>query len=73
MGLRRIVNLDPRSLRLNFEVDLEVMDAAFASEVEALVENAMASAKPVLLQNLRARSFWVRLVERIIWLGSPYL
>jgi cardiolipin synthase A/B len=66
-------NLDPRSLRLNFEVDLEVMDAAFASEVEALVENAMASAKPVLLQNLRARSFWVRLVERIIWLGSPYL
>jgi len=66
-------NLDPRSLRLNFEVDLEVMDAAFASEVEALIENAMASAKPVLLQNLRARSFWVRLVERIIWLGSPYL
>ncbi|RCW87330.1 cardiolipin synthase [Phyllobacterium bourgognense] len=66
-------NLDPRSLRLNFEVDLEVMDAAFASEVEALVEKAMTSAKPVLLQNLRARSFWVRLIERIIWLGSPYL
>jgi cardiolipin synthase len=66
-------NLDPRSLRLNFEVDLEVMDAAFASEVEALIEKAMASSKPVLLQNLRARSFWVRLVERIIWLGSPYL
>ncbi|HMF66994.1 MAG TPA: phosphatidylserine/phosphatidylglycerophosphate/cardiolipin synthase family protein [Phyllobacterium sp.] len=66
-------NLDPRSLRLNFEVDLEVMDAAFASEVEALVEKAMSSAKPVLLQSLRARSFWVRLVERIIWLGSPYL
>ncbi len=66
-------NLDPRSLRLNFEVDLEVMDAQFASDVEALVESAMASAKPVLLQSLRARSFWVRLLDRIIWLGSPYL
>lgn len=66
-------NLDPRSLRLNFEVDLEVMDAEFASEVEGLVEAAMASAKPVLLQSLRARSFWVRLLDRIIWLGSPYL
>jgi cardiolipin synthase len=66
-------NLDPRSLRLNFEVDLEVMDAEFASEVESLVEKAMASAKPVLLQSLRARSFWVRLLDRIIWLGSPYL
>ena len=31
-------NLDPRSLRLNFEVDLEVMDAQFASEVEGLIE-----------------------------------
>lgn len=66
-------NLDPRSLRLNFEVDLEVMDAQFASEVEGLIEMAMASAKPVLLQSLRARSFWVRLLDRIIWLGSPYL
>jgi cardiolipin synthase len=66
-------NLDPRSLRLNFEVDLEVMDAAFASEVDGLIQTALASANPVLLQSLRARSFWVRLLDRIIWLGSPYL
>ena len=66
-------NLDPRSLRLNFEVDLEVMDPAFAAEVEGLIDKAMASAKPVLLQHLMARSFWVRLIDRLIWLGSPYL
>lgn len=66
-------NLDPRSLRLNFEVDLEVIDAPFAAEVEALIDTAIASAKPVLLQKLRARSFWARLIDRIIWLGSPYL
>ena len=64
---------DPRSLRLNFEVDLEIMNAEFATKVEALVDTAMQSAKPVLLQSLRARSFWVRLLDRIIWLGSPYL
>ncbi|MDQ0997898.1 phosphatidylserine/phosphatidylglycerophosphate/cardiolipin synthase-like enzyme [Phyllobacterium ifriqiyense] len=66
-------NLDPRSLRLNFEVDLEVMDAEFASKVEGLVQKALNDAKPVLLQDLRARSFWERLLDRIIWLGSPYL
>ncbi|MDA4807402.1 phospholipase D-like domain-containing protein, partial [Enterobacter hormaechei] len=54
-------NLDPRSLRLNFEVDLEIMDAAFAEKVEGLIETAIETAKPVLLQSLRARSFWVRL------------
>ncbi|MEP7453149.1 phospholipase D-like domain-containing protein [Phyllobacterium sp. SB3] len=66
-------NLDPRSLRLNFEVDLEVMDAEFASKVEGLVQKALDNATPVLLQHLRARSFWDRLLDRIIWLGSPYL
>ncbi|MCX8281789.1 phospholipase D-like domain-containing protein [Phyllobacterium sp. 0TCS1.6C] len=66
-------NLDPRSLRLNFEVDLEVLDAEFAAHVVHLVEHAMEGATPVLLQELRARSFWVRLIDRIIWLGSPYL
>ncbi|NWP19911.1 phospholipase D-like domain-containing protein, partial [Escherichia coli] len=43
-------NLDPRSLRLNFEVDLEIMDAAFAEKVEGLIETAIETAKPVLLQ-----------------------
>jgi cardiolipin synthase A/B len=66
-------NLDPRSLRLNFEVDLEVMDANFAAMMEGVIRNALDDAKPVLLQHLRARSFWARLLDRIIWLGSPYL
>ncbi|PYE87395.1 phospholipase D-like domain-containing protein [Phyllobacterium leguminum] len=66
-------NLDPRSLRLNFEVDLEVFDKRFARKVDTRIRAAMKGAKPVILQELRARPFLRRLMERIIWLGSPYL
>ncbi|WP_420960195.1 phospholipase D-like domain-containing protein [Brucella sp. IR073] len=66
-------NLDPRSLRLNFEVDVEVFDARFARKVDARIRAAMKGARPVLLEELRARPFPARLLERIIWLGSPYL
>lgn len=66
-------NLDPRSLRLNFEIDLEVLDAGVAKAIEARIESAMASAREVTLESLRARPFLGRLIDRILWLGSPYL
>ena len=66
-------NIDPRSLRLNFEVDVEVIDADFASRVEGRIEAALAGAGEVRLDALRARPFARRLIERITWLGSPYL
>ncbi len=66
-------NIDPRSLRLNFEVDLEVIDAEFADLIGRRIAAALAAAEPVRLEALRARPFVQRLVERITWLGSPYL
>lgn len=66
-------NIDPRSLRLNFEVDLEVFDCAFAEALEARIDATLASAEPVSLKALQARPFPVRLFERVLWLGSPYL
>ena len=66
-------NLDARSLRLNFEIDMEVLDANFAAEIEARIGAAIASAQPVTLQALRARPFFVRVFDRVLWLGSPYL
>lgn len=66
-------NLDPRSLRLNFEVDVEVLDCAFAAEISARIADALASARQVKLNQLQARPFFDRLVERILWLASPYL
>lgn len=66
-------NLDPRSLRLNFEVDLEILDADFARKLEQRIDAAKAGAHAVSLQELRKRPFLLRLAEKILWLGSPYL
>ena len=66
-------NIDPRSLRLNFEVDIEVVDPDFADLIGNRIATAMALAEEVKLDELKARPFAQRLVERITWLGSPYL
>ncbi|POO56006.1 cardiolipin synthase [Agrobacterium rosae] len=66
-------NLDPRSLRLNFEVDIEVIDEGFANAVSQRFGDAMENAKQVKLEELCARPFLMRLFERVLWLASPYL
>lgn len=66
-------NLDPRSLRLNFEIDLEILDCPFAEALEQRIDRVISSATEVTLHGLRARPFAVRLIERVLWLGSPYL
>jgi cardiolipin synthase len=66
-------NLDPRSLRLNFEIDLEVLDAGFASGVGHRLQAVLSNAQPVTLADLRAKPFTTRLLNKIFWLGSPYL
>jgi cardiolipin synthase len=66
-------NLDPRSLRLNFEVDLEVLDTAFAGTISERIDRAKAGAHLVTLHELRHRHILLRLVDKILWLGSPYL
>ena len=42
-------------------------------ETERRIETVMASATPVTLAGLRARPYVMRLIDRLIWLGSPYL
>ena len=66
-------NLDARSLRLNFEIDMEVLDTGFAAEIEARIGSAIAAATQVTLETLKARPFVIRVFDRLLWLGSPYL
>lgn len=66
-------NLDPRSLRLNFEIDMEILDRDIAISIEQRIDAAMKNAKPVSLEQLRQEPFLRRLAHRIIWLGSPFL
>ncbi len=66
-------NLDPRSLRLNFELALEVYDGHFAERLEAHAREAIARSTEFTLDDLNARPLWRRLRDALFWLGSPYM
>jgi cardiolipin synthase len=66
-------NLDPRSLRLNFELDLEVYDQALAAQLGQRIDAVIASSERVTLRALNQLPFWVRLRNKVVWLASPYL
>ncbi|MEN3929864.1 phospholipase D-like domain-containing protein [Microvirga sp. W0021] len=66
-------NFDPRSLRLNFELDMEVYDRPIAQAIEAVIDDHIKNAIPETLQTLNNRSFVTRLRNRAIWLATPYL
>ncbi len=66
-------NLDARSLRLNFEVAVEIVDQQFARSLVHDLRAARETSVPVDLKELDERSFWTKLRDGIAWLGSPYL
>ena len=66
-------NLDPRSLRLNFELNVEVFDPAFNAALSADFESAWAPARPVTLQEISQRGLAERTRDAFCWLFSPYL
>lgn len=49
------------------------LDADFATSLEEKFETALKGAHAVTLHELRHRPFLLRLAEKILWLGSPYL
>ena len=66
-------NWDARSLRLNFEYNVEVYDAAFAQRLEAIVDAKREGATRLTLESLEARPFALRLRDGLARLLSPYL
>lgn len=66
-------NLDARSLRLNFELDVEIFDASFAGMIDRQIATRIDTAWEETLERLRGRPFWKRLRNRVVWLASPYL
>lgn len=66
-------NIDPRSLRLNFELVVEVFDREVAGQLEQFVGLEMSRSREVLLSEVDQRSFLVRLRDAFFWLFSPYL
>ena len=66
-------NLDPRSLRLNFEFDLEVYDLAFAGTLEERCSVVLAVSRQITLAEVDARSLPVKIRDGAAKLFSPYL
>lgn len=66
-------NWDARSLRLNFEFNVECWDPALAARCEALVDALTAEARPITLADVDGRSLPVRLRDGAARLLSPYL
>lgn len=66
-------NLDPRSLRLNFELNVEIYDADFASRAAVYFDAQLAKSRTVTLADVDARRLPERLRDSVCWLFSPYL
>ena len=66
-------NWDPRSLRLNFEHNLECYDLELARRLEELVARKLSTAHLVTLQAVDARPLPARLRDGLARLLTPYL
>jgi len=66
-------NWDPRSLRLNFELQVEVYGEEFASPLIDYFDQARDGGRQVTLEEVDSRGFVVRFRDAICWLFSPYL
>ncbi len=66
-------NIDPRSLRLNFELGVEVYDAAAVSKVLGQMNEIIARSEPLTREALERRGIAERIRDALAWLFSPYL
>lgn len=66
-------NIDPRSLRLNFELVVEVFDREVATLVARHFDEVRAASREVTLEEVDERPFPERLRDSLVWLLTPYL
>ena len=66
-------NWDPRSLRLNFEFNVECYDTELASQLGQLLRRRREMSRLLTLADVDGRSLPVRLRDGIARLASPYL
>ena len=72
-GLVGSANLDPRSLRLNFELNLEVYDRGVVEGLEGYCSEALAVSRETTLTEMDGRPLPERVRDSLAKLFSPYL
>ncbi len=66
-------NLDPRSLRLNFELTVEIYDRQIAKNLSTHIQNTIQQSQQITLESIVNRPFFIKLRNALMWLFSPYL
>ena len=66
-------NLDARSLRLNFELNMEIYDAAFVAGIVDFIDATIERSRELTLTELTTQTLAVKLRNAACWLFSPYL
>ena len=66
-------NWDARSLRLNFEYNLECYDRGLAARLDAIIDAKIAAARPEDRARIEGRPLPLRLRDGLTRLLSPYL
>lgn len=66
-------NIDSRSLRLNFELNVEIFDQVLASTLKTYFETLRGRCRKITLEELDSRPIVQRLRDAFAWLFSSYL
>jgi cardiolipin synthase A/B len=66
-------NIDPRSLRLNFELTVEIYDSHVAQNLSAHVEEKIKNSIELTLKDIEERPLLIKTRDALTWLFSPYL
>jgi cardiolipin synthase len=66
-------NIDPRSLRLNFEVAVEIYDKCVCEALAAHFQATLERSTRILFKDVEERSTLVRARDSFSWLFKPYL
>lgn len=66
-------NIDPRSLRLNFELAVEVYGEQVADVLSPHFYQCLSKSREVTFEEVEARSIPIRIRDAFVWLFSPYL
>ena len=66
-------NWDPRSLRLNFELDVEIFCTECSALIDDLIQEKIERGREITLAEVDARPLPTRVLHGVARLLSPYL
>lgn len=66
-------NIDPRSLKLNFELNVEIFDRDTVDGISAHIDERIDHSRQLYFEDIESRSFPAKTRDALMWLFSPYL